>query len=142
MTFLSIPGRATVPGKGGNMTYHLTILGRLSGFNEYVNACRTNRHKGNKLIQDAEETVIWQIKQQLKGVHINKPVILKYDFYEPNKKRDLDNISGFAHKVIQDALVKAGVLKDDGWREITGYLDQFYCDPKNPRIEIAIVEVD
>lgn len=54
----------------------------------------------------------------------------------------MDNISGFAHKVIQDALVKAEILKNDGWQEITGYLDQFYCDPQNPRIEVAIVEVE
>lgn len=89
---------------------------------------------------DAEDTVMWQIRQQLRKIHITKPVILKYDFYEVNKKRDLDNISSFAHKVIQDSLVKSGILANDGWEEITGYLDQFYCDNKNPRIEVTIVE--
>lgn len=122
------------------MAYQFTIQGRLPGQNEYTEACRTNKHAGNKMKQDAEDTVIWHIKQQLKDLHINKPVILKYDFYEPNKRRDMDNVSGFAHKVIQDALVRAGVLKNDGWKEIRGYLDQFYCDPENPRIEVTIVE--
>lgn len=123
------------------MQYQLTILGRLEGLNNYTAANRTNPYKGSKMKKDAEDTVIWQIRQQLRGVHITKPVILKYDFYEPNKKRDLDNISSFGHKVIQDSLVKTGVLKNDGWNEITGYLDQFYCDTKNPRIEVTIVEV-
>lgn len=91
--------------------------------------------------KDAEETIIWQIRQQLRGVHIRNPIVLKYDFFEPNKKRDLDNISSFAHKVIQDSLVKTDVIKNDGWNEITGYIDQFYLDKENPRIEVTIVEV-
>jgi Holliday junction resolvase RusA-like endonuclease len=123
------------------MEHKFTILGRLDGLNEYTAANRTNPHKGGKMKKDNEDTVIWAIRQQLRGLHINRPVILKYDFYEPNKKRDLDNISSFAHKVIQDSLVKTGILKNDGWHEITGFLDQFYCDTKNPRIEVTIVEV-
>lgn len=123
------------------MEHRLTILGRLDGLNEYTAANRTNPHKGGKMKKDNEDTVIWAIRQQLRGLHISNPVILKYDFYEPNKKRDLDNISSFAHKVIQDSLVKTGVLKNDGWNEITGFLDQFYCDNERPRIEVTIVEV-
>jgi Holliday junction resolvase RusA-like endonuclease len=123
------------------MEYKFTILGRLDGLNEYTAANRTNPHKGGKMKKDNEDTVIWSIRQQLRGLHINNPVIIKYDFYEPNKKRDLDNISSFAHKVIQDSLVKTGILKNDGWNEITGFLDQFYCDSARPRIEVTIVEV-
>jgi len=123
------------------LTYKLIVLGRLPGLNEYTAANRTNPYKGGKMKSDAEDIVIWQIRQQLRKLHITKPVMLKYDFFEPNKKRDLDNISSFAHKVIQDSLVKTGVLVNDGWKEITGYLDQFYCDQKKPRIEVTIVEV-
>lgn len=123
------------------MEYKFTIPGRLDGLNEYTSANRTNPYKGGKMKHDNENTVIWAIRSQLRGIHINNPVMLKYDFYEPNKKRDLDNISSFAHKVIQDSLVKTEVLKNDGWNEIAGYLDQFYLDRKNPRIEVTIVEV-
>lgn len=123
------------------MEYKFTIPGRLNGLNEYTSANRTNPYMGGKMKKDNENAVIWAIRQQLKGAHINKPVILKYEFWEPNKKRDLDNVSSFAHKVIQDSLVKTGVLKNDGWNEIAGFLDQFYLDKKNPRIEVTIVEV-
>ncbi len=123
------------------MEYRLTISGTLPGLNEYTNANRTNPFKGNKMKKDAQELIIWHIRQQLKGVHINKPIMLKYDFYEPNKKRDLDNISAFAHKTVQDSLVKAEILTNDGWNEIVGMLDQFYCDKDNPRIEVTLVEV-
>ena len=88
-----------------------------------------------------EEVVIWSDKQQLRGLHIDVPVVLKYDFYEPNRRRDLDNISSFAIKVIQDALVKTEVIKNDGWSEIIGFNTQFYIDKDNPRIEVTIVEV-
>ena len=123
------------------MQYKFTIEGRLDGLNKFINANRSNPYMGNKLKQENEEKVIWAIKKQLKDLQIINPVILKYDFYEPNKRRDLDNISSMAHKVIQDALVKTGVLKNDGWNEIISYIDQFYLDKENPRIEVTIVEV-
>ena len=76
------------------------------------------------------------------GIHIEKPVEIKYTYFEPNKKRDLDNISAFAHKVIQDGLVKGGLLANDGWMNIVGFSDDFYVDKENPRIEVTIREVD
>ena len=130
------------------MTYKLTIDGRLADLNDYLKAERqTYRNgkffttKGNELKKDTQEVVIWSIRQQLRGIHITNPIILKYDFYEPNKKRDLDNVSAFAHKTIQDSLVLAGIIDNDGWKHIIGYVDQFYCDKENPRIEVTIVEV-
>lgn len=124
------------------MTHKLTISGKLPGLNEYIRACRTNPHAGNKMKRSAEDYVLWQIAQNIQDILITRPVILKYDFFEPNKKRDLDNIASFAMKVIQDVLVSTGVLANDGWNEILGFTTQFYCDPDNPRIEVAIVEVE
>lgn len=69
---------------------------------------------------------------------IDYRVNIKYRFYEPNKRRDKDNISAVAHKFIQDALVSAGVLKDDGWDYIEGFSDEFFLDRHNPRIEVYI----
>ena len=63
---------------------------------------------------------------------------MSYRWYEPNKRRDLDNVSSYGRKVIQDALVEVGVLKDDSWKQITGFTDAFYVDKKNPRIEVEI----
>lgn len=33
------------------------------------------------------------------------------------------------------------VLKNDGWKEITGFSDEFFVDVNNPRIEVEIEEV-
>ena len=49
-------------------------------------------------------------------------------------------MSSFGRKVIQDALVKCGVLKDDGWDYVIGFTDQFFCDRNEPRIEVLIEE--
>lgn len=124
------------------MTYKFTILGRLSGINKYSELQRVNRYAGANLKATEQDMVSTYIRKYLKGVKITKPVFMRYMWYEPNKKRDKDNISGFGHKVIQDALVQCGVLKNDGWKEIVGYHDEFACDKKNPRIEVELIEVD
>ena len=81
------------------------------------------------------------IKQQMRGIRIEEPVFMEYRWYEKNRRRDLDNISSFGRKVIQDALVQTHVLKNDGWKEIEGFSDEFFVDADNPRIEVLIREV-
>ena len=126
------------------MEYGFTIKGTLPGLNEYLKAERSfrNRHSnGNDMKQQYQIIISNAVRRDLKNLHINKPVMIKYDFYEPNRKRDLDNIAGVAHKFIQDALVKCRVLDNDGWNNITGFEDKFYIDKHNPRIEVLIKEV-
>ena len=89
-----------------------------------------------------EGIVINAIRHCMRGVKIDKPVFMEYRWYERNKRRDLDNISSFGRKVIQDSLVYAHVLKNDGWKEIKGFSDTFFLDADNPRIEVFIREVE
>ena len=56
-------------------------------------------------------------------------------------RRDKDNIA-FAKKFIQDSLVHAGVLQNDGWKHIEHFTDDFAVDPKNPRVEVVIEEFE
>lgn len=123
------------------MEYLLTIPGTLPNLNDYIAAERTNRHKGAQMKRDNGNIVAVAIRQCLRGVGIEKPVFMEYTWYEPNRRRDMDNISSFGRKVIQDALVDAGVLKDDGWKYIAGFSDRFEVDKENPRIEVKIKEV-
>jgi len=110
--------------------------------NEYTSEQRKNPYSGAKLKRNAQQLIELSIRSQMRGLKITKPVVLEYHFYEANRKRDHDNVSGFAHKVTQDALVAQGVLRDDGWDEILGYSDSFTVDKANPRIEVLIKEVD
>lgn len=118
--------------------YNFVIEGRLESLNDYINACRANRNMGAELKRNTQRLLEFIIKTQLRGVEIDRPVVIKYRWFEKSRKRDLDNISSFGRKVIQDALVTSRVLKDDGWDSIIGFTDQFFIDKNNPRIEVEI----
>lgn len=122
-------------------TYMFTIRGRLPGLNDLIDADRRDKRAGNRLKSTTQGMIRMYIYHDLQRLKIEQPVKIHYMFYEPNRKRDLDNISGFAHKVIQDSLVAAGVLKNDGWSNIIGFSDEFRVDAKTPRIEVVIEEV-
>ena len=118
----------------------LVINGRLHGLNEYIDACRTHYRKAADMKRNDEDIVKWSAIKTLHGT-IKTPVIMHYLWIEPNRKRDLDNISSYGRKIIQDALVKIHLLPGDGWAHIRGFTDDFDVDPKHPRIEITFEEV-
>ena len=122
--------------------YRFMITGKLPGLNELIDAERTHRQKGAKLKKDAETLIRLSIRQQLRGVKPKTPVHIEYRYFEPDRRRDCDNIAAFAHKVIQDSLVKEKVLPNDGWAQIDGFSDFFAVDAKKPRIEVTIIEAD
>lgn len=127
------------------MRYRFTVKGTLPGLNDYLKAERSfsKRHScGNDMKQQCQIMIGGAIRTQLKRLAIKTPVYIKYTFYEPNMRRDLDNIAGVAHKFIQDSLVKCGVLENDGWKNIYGFSDAFYVDKQNPRIEVELIEAN
>lgn len=116
----------------------LIIPGRLDGLNEYTKANRTNIYKGASLKKSNESVVSDCIYlQKLKAT--DKEVFIKFYWYEPNRKRDKDNIAS-AKKFILDALVKTSILPNDNWKYIKGFSDYFDVDKNNPRIEVEIIE--
>ena len=119
------------------------IEGKLWGLNEWTYACRSKygQHTASAYKKETEQLIGWYIKKWLGNWKTNKTVYLKFLWVEPNRKRDLDNIA-FAKKFIQDALVKNGVIPNDGWKNILGFTDDFAVDAENPRIEVDIIEVD
>ena len=124
------------------MEYLLNIPGRLDNLNDFIRADKASRYEGGKLKRKNEDIVSLYIRKQLRGVTISKTVLMEYTWVEKDKRRDLDNISSFGRKVIQDALVKCGVLKNDGWDQISGFTDSFRVDKKEPHIEVLIREVE
>ena len=121
-------------------SHKLVFPGKLPSLNEFISACNKNPKAGGQMKWEDQNRVEWFIRSQLRGVRIKKPVIMVYTWYEPNRKRDLDNISSYGRKVIQDALVHCGVIHNDGWKQILGFYDRFYVDRKEPRIEVVILE--
>lgn len=122
-----------------NSSVKFIIPGRLDGLNEYTKANRTNIYSGAKLKKENEQIVIDCILYQ-RVKPVSNPVFINFYWFEPNKRRDKDNIAS-AKKFILDALVKASILPDDGWKYIIGFSDSFDLDKQNPRIEVEITEI-
>lgn len=115
----------------------LVIEGLLPTLNEYTRACRGNKYAGASMKKHSEQIISVYIRNQLKGIRFDGAVELAFRWYEPNKKRDLDNIC-FAKKFILDALVSNGIIVADGWKGVKGFTDNFFVDKENPRIEVDI----
>ena len=116
----------------------LIIPGELTDLNTYIDAERSNRYAGAKIKREMTDYITLLAKRLKTG--IRTPVRITYRWYCKNKRKDKDNIA-FAKKFIQDGLVNAGVLKNDGWNDIEGFSDEFYVDKQNPRVEVEIIEL-
>lgn len=119
----------------------LTIWGTLPGLNDFIDANRRNYHAGAKLKKEAQYMVEVSARKCLKRWKASGPVFMHYVWFEPSKRRDKDNIAAGGRKIIQDALVSAGYLKNDGWANIVGFTDEFAVNKGNPHIEVVIEEV-
>lgn len=116
------------------------IPGRLVGCNDYQEACRTNYRVGAKMKREQQDIVLWAIKRaRLKPMR--RKVNIHYTWIEPNMRRDKGNIR-FADKFICDALVEAGILKNDGWKNIGDLSDTYRVNRSNPRIIVELEEVE
>lgn len=113
----------------------ITLLGEYCDLNRFLKATNNNRYGGASVKKSETERVCWQCKGK-KPIK-EYPVVIKFDWYSQNLKKDIDNVA-FAKKFILDGLVMAGVIENDSRKFITGFSDKFYIDAKNPRVEIEI----
>jgi Holliday junction resolvase RusA-like endonuclease len=118
----------------------LEIPGRLPGTNEIIDAAKkkARNYKAYSMMKDEyTDMVAWLAKKLPKYNRIN----LAITWYEPNEKRDPDNIMG-GQKFILDGLVRAGTLPNDSRKYIGSITHRFETDRENPRVEVEIEEVD
>lgn len=98
---------------------------RLPSLNKYIKALNANRYIGQKMKNENEELLAWQIikqNQEKKLKPIEEKVDILFIWYVKNQKEDKDNIT-FAKKFILDAMQKSRVLRGDGWRDISTLTD-------------------
>src|SRR5699024_6365601 len=85
-----------------------------------------------------------QYTQLVKLKAMKLPKVESADFiitwYCKDKRKDPDNIASGV-KFIMDGLVEAGVILNDGWREVNSVIHFFEIDKSNPRVEVNILEV-
>jgi len=87
-----------------------------------------------------------QFKEEINIPELDTPLVackITFVFYYPSAaRRDLDNTTAVTAKFTQDALVEAGVIKDDDYtivRSITGKYGGM--DKQNPRCEVIVEEI-
>ena len=107
----------------GNMRAKLVLPITFPGLNAYIAAERSHRQKAAKMKKQYQDTVMLFIRSQRLPT-FDGPVYMYYTWVEKDRRRDKDNVAAFGRKVIQDALVKAGVLKNDGWANIAGFSEE------------------
>lgn len=125
------------------MIHKIVIPGKFATLNEFIDANRRGKgswNKGNEMKQRDQAALAYQIRKQMRKARVDPPVYIRYHFHEENKRRDMDNVSGYFHKIFQDALVQAGVIANDNWKYICGFSDTFSVDAKNKRIEVEIID--
>ena len=97
------------------------IPGPLPGRNESEAAARSNRYKAAKMKYD------WTLRCACavggSGCCFDR-VALKLTWVEKTKRRDPDNIMG-GIKYVLDGIVKAGILKNDGWKQVAAIENKF-----------------
>jgi len=116
--------------------YKLVIPGELPDLNQIIKVSKIHYGAYSKLKKDNTDKVTWIAKKLPKMKRID----LDITWYCKNKRKDKDNIAS-GIKFLLDGLVKAGVIKNDGWREVNSFSHNFKVDKDNPRVEIEIKEV-
>jgi len=108
------------------MRYIFKYNGRMSGLNEYTNANRGSKGKffGNQTKKFWTNEIAELLHDAPK---FKNPVTIKFHWVEPNAKRDPDNFI-FAKKFILDGMVKAGVIENDGHKNIIAFTDTWEVD--------------
>jgi Holliday junction resolvase RusA-like endonuclease len=121
--------------------HRFTIEGTLPGLNDFIAKSTYNRFAYGAFKKQWTETCAWSAKAHKLSL-IKNPVKILIHWFERNKKRDLDNVSGGGTKVILDGLVLAGILQNDTRQWVKGFEHVFPDpDPLNPRVEVCLTEL-
>ena len=118
----------------------LEIKGQFPSLNEVLGLAKSHWSKYAKLKRELTLSVALEAKSQgLKPVQ--GPVHIIFDWYEKDRRRDVDNIIGFGQKPVIDGLVEAGILKNDGQKQVPMLSHRFHVDKQNPRIRVWMEEL-
>ena len=118
--------------------YKLVIPGQLPTLNEIINEAKAHWNNYRVQKENSTEKVAWVAIEA--GLPRLNAVKLDITYYRKNRRHDPDNIAA-AKKFILDGLVAAGVIENDGWKQVKGWTEKWEVDKKNPRTEIILIEI-
>ena len=112
------------------------VEGRLPSLNDLLRP--ESKRARNAVKQKAQRRVAEAVRAA--GVPpLSPPVRVAVECFEPDRRRDKDNVHALACKVALDALQACGVLGDDGWAwvpEVPG--GGVRLDRGRPRVEVTV----
>ena len=80
-------------------------------------------------------------KAMNEGFKLEKqPTDFEFTWYLKNKRKDKDNVA-FAKKYIFDGMVDAGLIENDGWKQVGNWKEKFNVDKEFERVEIKVSEI-
>lgn len=117
------------------MTQELWVPGPLPGLNEIVAAAKGFGGRGYgyaKLKREWTDVVALLARrlQPMTAAH------LRFTWVEPRRQRNPDNIAA-GKKFVIDGLVKAGVLPEDGWRQVLSFSDSWEVGSPGVRVILS-----
>lgn len=116
--------------------HKMVIPGTLPTLNEIVDAGKQHWGCYAKMKEEETNKVAWVAKQ----LPEMKAVRLSITYFCRDRRTDPDNLAA-GKKFILDGLVKAGVLKNDGWEQVKSFQESWEVDKDEPRIEVILEDV-
>ena len=117
---------------------NLIIPGELPDLNTIIAAAKDHFGQYSTIKLDSTNIVSYLAIKLPKGL---PRVHVVCHWYCKDRRKDPDGVSGGV-KFILDGLVKAGVLENDGWKQIAGIEHRFSVDKQAPRVEVALYVAD
>src|SRR3990167_9443271 len=103
----------------------LIIEGELPSENEIIAAQVPKFRAGKRWVCNFSEwkksktlEIVLAIRAQRIVPVLHYPITISFVFYTKDRRKNPDNILARANKFILDALQEAGIIRNDGWKEL------------------------
>lgn len=129
--------RATIETKAdGTRVIEFFVPGKLPTYNQL----RFTKIRASIALQKTWTQSVALIAKAARVPQIRRPVRMSYAHAMPNNRADLSNRGFGAQKLVEDGLVQAGVLIDDGPKYVVGFEHEFSINPTEPGVRVTLVE--
>ena len=116
-----------------------TVQGELPDLNTIIK--ESKRGRGNwQPYNDLKHEYTIRVMAACRGIEPFNKIDIDIEWICKNKRKDKDNIMA-GTKFVLDGLVVAGIIDNDGWKEIGHITHGFIVDKENPRVLVELTEV-
>ncbi len=121
--------------------YNFFIPRKLPTMNEIIDAAKTSRYAYARQKEEYTDLVAGTVGLtfRFRKFDIKGKVWISITWVEKNMRWDPDNIVA-GKKFILDGIVKAGLLKNDGWKSIAGFTETWELG-KEPGVWVEVREI-